>query len=186
MSDLPSEKFGAVLADPPWQFITYSKKGRGRSADNHYDVMTWPEIGALPVIDIAADDCVLFLWTTDPMLARAMELIGVWGFTYKTVGFTWVKRNRVAPGWFTGMGYWTRANPEMCLLATRGNPKRRPTGTNVPQLIEAPRREHSRKPDDIYPRIERLVTGPYLELFARTNRLGWTSWGDEVEKFSTR
>ena len=117
-----------------------------------------------------------------------MDLIHAWGFTYKTVGFYWVKQN---PGrenagiedasFFTGLGYWTRANPEQCLLATRGKPQRR--ARDVKRLVVAPRREHSRKPDLIRERIERLADVPYLELFARATKPGWDAWGAEVGLF---
>ncbi len=180
--------YRAILADPPWRFATYSDKGKGRSAEAHYDCMTLPEIKAMPVADWAAQDAVLFLWATDPLLPRALEVIAAWGFTYKTVGFYWVKLNKGRGGmfvgqrdFFTGMGFWTRANPEPCLLATRGKPRRR--GTDVAKLIVAPRREHSRKPDEIHDRIERLVEGPYLELFARASQPGWDRFGNQPELF---
>lgn len=172
----------AVLCDPPWSFRTYSDKGKGRSAEKHYNCLSFDDLCAMKIP--AADDSCLFMWTTDPMLPRALNLMEVWGFAYKTVAFTWVKGFQTSSGdncWFTGMGYWTRANPEMCLLGTRGKPKR--INADVRQLIVAPRREHSRKPDEIYERIERLVDGPYLEMFARQTRPGWDSWGDEVGKF---
>ena len=162
-------KYGAILADPAWHFAVRSAKGEGRSALQHYNIMSHADIAALPVADYAAPDCVLFLWTIDTHLPRALDLIKAWGFTYKTG----------SP--FTGMGYWTRANPEQCLLATRGKPKRVDKG--VARWIDAPRREHSRKPDEIYDRIERLVDGPYLEMFARQTKAGWDSWGNETEKF---
>ena len=112
-----------------------------------------------------------------------MDLIRAWGFTYKTVGFYWVKRNpgRDDASFFTGLGYWTRANPEQCLLATRGKPRRR--ARDVKRLVVEPRREHSRKPDVIRERIERLVEGPYLELFARETKPGWDAWGAETGLF---
>ncbi|MCB1992301.1 MAG: hypothetical protein KDG49_12655, partial [Geminicoccaceae bacterium] len=127
----------------------------------------------------------LLMWATDPLLHRAFEVIEAWGFTYKTVGFYWVKLNKTAgtlvfdrKSFFTGMGFWTRANPELCLLATRGKPKRRSAA--VPKLIVSPRREHSRKPDEAYAAIERLADGPYLELFARQTRPGWDAWGNQL------
>ena len=176
-------KYGAILADPPWTFKTYSDKGKGRSAERHYSCMSFEDLCSIEIP--AATDCVLFMWTTDPMLIKAIDLMAAWGFTYKTVAFTWAKLNKEFPcvdtKWFTGMGYWTRANPEMCLLGTRGKPKR--IHKDVRQLIIAPRREHSRKPDEIYERIERLVDGPYLEMFARTRREGWDQWGNETTKF---
>ncbi len=173
------KKYGAILIDPPWRFETYSGKGKGRSAERHYECMSYESILALDIP--AAKDCVLFLWVTDPYLEKAIEVIRAWGFKYKTVAFTWIKTNKGGEPW-TGMGYWTRANPEQCLLATRGHPSR--VSKNVGQLIIAPRREHSRKPDEIYERIERLVVGPYMELFARQRRDGWDAMGHEVEKFA--
>jgi N6-adenosine-specific RNA methylase IME4 len=177
----PSKRYAVILADPPWSFTTYSRKGKGRSAEAHYDCMTFEQVKALPVAEWAADDAVLFLWATDPLLPRALEVIDAWGFAYKTVGFYWVKENASGEGFFTGMGFWTRANPEQCLLATRGRPKRQ--AADVKRLVVAPRREHSRKPDEIYERIERLVDGPYLELFARASRPGWASWGAQAGLF---
>lgn len=171
MSGLRAES-AVLLVDPPWSFATYSSKGLGRSAAAHYDCLSVEEMKNLDVKALAARDCVLFLWVTDPFLKRAFEVIEAWGFTYKTVGFYWVKTSYVDPfGRPIGTGYWTRANPEQCLLATRGHPKR--LKADVPKLIEAPRREHSRKPDEIYSRIERLCAGPYTELFARQRRPGW-------------
>ena len=113
------------------------------------------ELTTLPVADLAADDCVLFLWATDPLLPKAFKLIEAWGFEYKTVGFYWVKTNAAAKSdqdFFTGLGYWTRANPEQCLLATRGKPSRK--SKDVRRLIVDRRREHSRKPDQVRDRIE--------------------------------
>jgi N6-adenosine-specific RNA methylase IME4 len=170
--------YGAILADPPWHWKARSAKGEGRSAKNHYSVMGADDLKAMTIP--AADDCVLFLWAIDPMLPDAFSLIKAWGFTYKTVAFTWAKINLSGKDPIGG-GYWTRANPEMCLLATTGHPKR--LNADVRQLIMAPRREHSRKPDEIYGRIERLVGGPYLEMFARQTRPGWDAWGDEAGKF---
>jgi N6-adenosine-specific RNA methylase IME4 len=180
---LPSQqKYGVIYADPPWSFRTWSAKGTGRSAVSHYDCMDFAAIASLPIANLAADDCALLLWATDPMLPRALDLIDAWGFTYKTVGFTWAKTNEKSATYFTGMGYWTRSNPEQCLLATRGKPVRQ--AKNVPQLVVAPRREHSRKPDEVAERIERLLPGPYIELFARRTRQGWDSWGDQASLFN--
>lgn len=178
--------YRVIYADPPWTFATYSRKGKGRSAEAYYDCMSLADIKALPVGDWAAGDCVLLLWTTDPLLPTAFEVIRAWGFTYKTVGFYWAKLNKHAVGpaytdanFFAGLGFWTRANPELCLLATRGHPKRR--HANVRKLIISPRREHSRKPDEAHQRIEALCEGPYLEMFARESRLGWDAWPTEPE-----
>jgi N6-adenosine-specific RNA methylase IME4 len=163
--------YGVICADPPWSFSTYSDKGKGRSAEAWYDCLTLDEIKTLPVQDFAGENCVLFLWITDPLLPKGIEVIESWGFTYKTVGFYWAKTAKDTKTFPIGTGYWTRANPEQCLLATRGKPK--PKAHNVRRLLISPRREHSRKPDEIYNRIERLVDGPYLELFARYPRDRW-------------
>jgi N6-adenosine-specific RNA methylase IME4 len=177
-------KYGAIYADPPWNFRTWSARGTGRGAVSHYDCMDFGALASLPIADLAADDCALFLWATDPLLPRALELIEAWGFTYKTVGFYWVKLNAAAKSesdYFTGLGYWTRAGPEQCLLATRGKPVR--LAKDVRRLLVARRREHSRKPDAARDRIERLVGGPYLELFARETKPGWDCRGEQAGLF---
>jgi N6-adenosine-specific RNA methylase IME4 len=180
-------KYSVIYADPAWKFKTYSEKGLGRSPEAYYDCMSIDEIKQLPVADYAADDCVLLMWVTDPFLQKSFEVIESWGFVYKTVGFYWVKGNwlvgdlkHCASDFSMGTGYWTRANPEQCLLAKRGNPKR--INVDVRKLIISPRREHSRKPDEVYERIERLCAGPYIELFARQRREGWdTAFSNEVD-----
>jgi N6-adenosine-specific RNA methylase IME4 len=130
------------------------------------------------------------MWVVDPMIPEALEVGRAWGFKYKSVGFYWVKERRVTytrgsefldeneQRFPMGTGYWTRANPEQCLLFTKGNPKR--LSTSVRKLIVAPRREHSRKPDEQYERTEKLVSGPYLEMFGRKITPGWTTWGNQV------
>jgi N6-adenosine-specific RNA methylase IME4 len=182
MSGEPRPKhYRVIYADPPWTFATYSRKGKGRSAEAHYDCMDLAGIKALPVADWAGDDAILLMWATDPLLHKAFEVIEAWGFTYKTVGFYWAKSKPNGKGFFTGMGFWTRANPEQCLLATRGHPKRK--AADVQRLVISPRREHSRKPDEMYGLIERLADGPYLEMFARNSRPGWDCWGLQTGLF---
>lgn len=189
------QKFGAIYADPPWYFRNFSAKGTGRAAVSHYDVLSLSNLKQIPVADYAAKDCALFLWAIDPMLPQALELMGAWGFQFKTVAFNWVKANKGGmektvseDPFFTGLGYWTRANPELCLLGTRGKPRR--LAKDVRRLVVSERREHSRKPDVVYSRIERLVAGPYLEMFAREQRTGWQSLGDQIgnldEKYRRR
>ncbi|MHA1569827.1 MAG: MT-A70 family methyltransferase [Alphaproteobacteria bacterium] len=178
-------RYGAIYADPPWSFTTYSDKGDGRSASNHYATMSIDGIKALPVEAIAAPNCVLFMWICWPSMPEALAVIEAWGFTYKTCGFSWFKGHSLPlfPDDMRdqmGCGYWTRSNSEVCLLATKGKPKREKA--DVRQAILEPRREHSRKPDCVHDRIERLVAGPYIELFARRHRDGWDSWGDECIK----
>ena len=181
MIPFPNQKFKAIYCDPPWNFKTYSKKGMDRAPENHYPTMTLQDIKHLPVNTIADDDCALFMWVTMPLLQAGLEVMAEWGFTYKTCAFSWMKQNKKAPSLFTGLGYWTRSNAEICLLGTKGKPQR--INKDVKQAILEPLREHSRKPDCVYERIERLVSGPYVELFSRTSRPGWTSWGFDVGKF---
>lgn len=188
-SSLPRGHYGAILADPPWSFEVWSKDtGNGRSAESHYSTMSMRQIARLPVDELAAKDCVLFMWACWPSIADALKIIDAWGFTYKTCGFDWMKADNTQPNFFqddlpaqVGMGYWTRANTEPCLLAVKGKPKR--LNADVRMGIIAPRREHSRKPEGVHSRIERLVTGPYLELFARAPRAGWDVWGNQTDKF---
>jgi N6-adenosine-specific RNA methylase IME4 len=175
------KQFAAILADPPWHFIARSDKGEGRSASGHYTTdRTWQDIISLPVRELAAPDCVLFMWMIDWCPKLALDVIEAWGFAHKTTAFTWAKQNPSLEGWHMGQGYWTRANPEACWLATRGSPKR--IHADVRQLIVHPiMPEHSRKPDEIHDRIERLVGGPYLELYARRERKNWITWGNELK-----
>lgn len=186
------KKYGAIYADPAWTFKCWSGKGKARSAENHYETMTPDQIKAIPVESVAADDCCLFLWVTCPQLLEGLAVMEAWGFTYKTKAFSWMKQNEKAghrpppernpQDLLTGMGYWTRANTEDCLLGVRGKPKR--LNADVKQPILEPVREHSRKPDCVPARIERLVAGPYLEMFARTSRPGWDCVGNESDKFT--
>jgi N6-adenosine-specific RNA methylase IME4 len=192
---LPTGGYGAILADPPWHFQVWkgafssnSVSGARSARAPEYDTMKEAELSALPVKDLATENCVLFLWVVWPTLEQSLRLIDAWGFKYKTCGFAWIKGDATQIDFFQqetkatmGLGYWTRANSEVCLLATRGQPKR--LSADVRQGIIAPKREHSRKPDGIHERIERLVAGPYVELFARQKRKGWDCWGNQTEKF---
>jgi N6-adenosine-specific RNA methylase IME4 len=175
-------RYKTILADPPWKWEAYSAKGDGRSAFQHYPTKTMNQLFVMRDLlsGWAYKDSVLLLWAIGSMLPHAMELMKVWGFKFKTVAFVWVKINRHGSP-LIGLGYWTRQNAEYCLLGTRGHPK--PIWRDVPQVILSHRREHSRKPDDQYERIERLVSGPYLELFARQTYPGWIAWGNEIHKF---
>jgi N6-adenosine-specific RNA methylase IME4 len=184
-SEFPSGRYRVIYADPPWSFKTYSDKGKSRSAERHYSCMSLDDIKALPVGQIADNDCTLVLWTTVPHLQQAFEVIEAWGFSYKC-GAVWVKPTRDGKRWRMGTGYWFRGNPEHLLVATRGRSKPTKRGAGGVGLIVAPRRDHSRKPDEVYERIERLVAGPYIELFARQKRPGWDAWGNEVLKLSRK
>ncbi len=181
-----ADKFGVLLADPPWNWKAWSAKGEAKSAKRHYNVESLRALRIAkpfgsPVLDIAAKDCALFLWTTFPMIFEAERLMDAWGFSYSGLAWCWIKRNDQTGKYAFGTGYGTRKNLEPCLLARRGSPKL--LDRSVRDFIHAKRREHSRKPDEQYGRIEAMFAGPYLELYARQERQGWTSWGDEVGKY---
>jgi len=170
-------KYNIIYADPPWKYQQNGVKG---AAENHYSTMSLDEICALPVADIAAKDSALFLWATFPMLPEALRVVTAWGFTYKTVAFVWLKLNKQALTWFYGMGFWTRSNAEICLLATRGHPKRQ--DNSIHQFIISPLEAHSKKPDETRNKIVRLMGDlPRVELFARQSPPGWDVWGNEVD-----
>ena len=166
--DVPRGRYSAILADPPWSFKSWSDKGQNRApdamvrqkglAERHYATMPMHEIRRLP-----------------------LEVGAAWGFRFKTIAFTWAKLTK-ADRWHIGLGYWTRGNPESCLLFTRGKPRRQSAA--VRQLIVSPRREHSRKPDEARERVEALVPGPYLEMFCREPRPGWDAFGNQLDRFS--
>lgn len=182
---LPQGPFACILADPPWAFKTRdnapdalptSKKPR-RHGDRHYMTTQTEDLMRIPVGDVAAKDCALFMWVVDSHFTQAMALGEAWGFKFNTCAFVWVKSK--LGGWpHVGMGFWTRKQTEQCWLFTRGSPRRLSKG--VEQIIWCPRGAHSAKPDQQYDAIERLVGGPRLELFARSARPGWSAWGNEV------
>lgn len=175
MNPLPEGRFGAILADPPWAFRTYdNRKVAPARGYQPYDVMSLAAIKALPVANVAAKDCLLFMWTVSHLQGAAIEVAAAWGFRPVSIAFVWDKGRM-------GMGYWTRQEVEICHLFKRGKPRR--LSRKVRSVIRAPRREHSRKPDEQYGRIEQLVGGPYLELFARQAWAGWSVWGNQVGKF---
>ena len=194
---LKANHYGALLVDPPWSWKSWGNyrgaraglaPAGNRATENHYETIDAVDIHGLPVESLALRDCVLFLWATWPLLPEAMAAISAWGFNYKTCAFSWTKANATQVELFNEdikadmlLGYWTRANTEPCLLATRGKPKR--LSAAVRQAIIEPRRQHSRKPDCVHGRIERLVAGPYLELFGRAPRKNWDVWGNESSKF---
>ena len=186
---LPRRHFGCIVADPPWRFKSNSESRPERNAMRHYDCMSLDAIAALPVKDLAADDCALFLWITSPFLVIGAHLpiMRAWGFKPSGIGFTWLKLNKSAGKLFftrdifMGGGLTTRKNAEFVVLGKRGRSVRRDAG--VHEVIVDHRREHSRKPDEAFARIERYCAGPYLDLFSRETRPGWTSWGAEATKF---
>ena len=169
------KKYNIIYADPPWRYWESGNKNQSE----HYSTMTIEDICNLPIKDIAADDSVLFLWVTYPILDSAFKVIESWGFKYSTAAFVWVKKNKTADTPFFGCGAWTRANSELCLLATRGSVQR--LDATISQVIESPIEEHSKKPDVVRELIERLVGKlPRVELFCRHPADGWDVWGNEA------
>lgn len=166
--------YSVILADPPWPFRLYSGSDTipQRAWQQRYAPMKLEELEALPVGELAADNCALIMWAIGPLIPAALRLGEAWGFEFKTDLFYWAK-----PGPM-GMGYYSRKRIEPCYLFTRGSPKR--LAKDVDQCIVADRREHSRKPDETHENIERLFNGPYVELFARERRPGWSAWGNQV------
>ena len=180
--DFPTKKYTVIYVDPPWQYRDKAASGK-RGAVFKYPCMSDDDIKSLPVGSISEKDSILFLWTTFPKIQEGLDTITAWGFTYKTIAFNWVKRNKVSDSFFWGMGRWTRSNSEICLLGTRGKPKRQ--SMKVHSVIYSPIREHSRKPDETRDRIMEL-TGDVsrVELFARQPTDGWDIWGNDTELFS--
>jgi N6-adenosine-specific RNA methylase IME4 len=187
--------YGLIEADPAWGWVSFSGKASAphRTKEEPYPTMTLDEMKALPVGDLAAKDCLLHMWVIGSHLDQAIELGRDWGFTYKSDGFVWVKTGKHDPAVRPiSMGKWVRKQVEYGLIFTRGKPSRNDAG--VRQLIEtiddqvlyAPKREHSRKPDERYERLERLVDGPRVELFSRTTREGWHTWGNQSGMFDHR
>lgn len=175
------KKYSIIYADPPWSFNFTKRNGLSSEAKERlYETMKGKDIVELPVGDLADKDCVLFLWVMNSEIPLALKCIESWGFTYKTVAFTWVKTTKNT--YHFGGGNWTRSNPEICLLATKGSPKR--LSASVRNLCISPLREHSRKPDEIRERIVELLGDvPRIELFARNVPNGWDVWGNETEKY---
>jgi N6-adenosine-specific RNA methylase IME4 len=175
---LPNKKYNIIYADPPWEYRDKALAGN-RGAICKYDTMSQGNLCFLPVKDITDDNCILFLWVTMPKIFDAKDVIECWGFEYKTCAFTWFKKNKIKDSFKWGMGNWTRANAELCLLATKGKPKRISAG--VHQVIHTPIEEHSKKPDETRDRIVQLCGDiSRIELFARKWVGGWDAWGNEI------
>lgn len=180
-------KFDVLYIDPPWQYKIYSKKGLGRSAENYYKTMNIDDICNLDINSIASDNSILFLWVTFPCLIEGIKAMESWGFKYKTIGFNWVKTNKIkVDSWFWGLGFWTRANSEICLIATKGNPKR--ISKSVHSIVSSPIENHSKKPNIVRERIEELMGDNVkrIEIFAREKYDGWVSIGNEIDGLDIR
>lgn len=172
-------KAGVILADPPWRFRTWAETNDAKSARAHYDLMDTDKICGLPIAACAADDCALFIWATWPTIFHTQQVIDAWGFRFSGLAWEWFKENPTTGKAAFGLGYGTRKNLEPCLLAIRGKPTL--ISRSERDFLVAPRREHSKKPDEQYERIEAMYGGPNLELFGRRSRPGWMVWGNEVE-----
>ena len=177
MTEFPEKKYKIIYADPPWRYQDRTPPQGG--AESHYQTMKLEDICTMQISEIVEEDCVLFLWATYPLLPEAIKVLESWGFTYKSVAFTWVKKNKKADTFFFGLGRWTRGNPEICLLGVRGKPKR--ISASVSNLTISPIQKHSQKPEMIREKIVELMGDlPRIELFARQTADGWDSWGNEV------
>lgn len=173
--------YGAILADPPWRFALRSPKGEAKSPQAQYDCMDLDAIQALPVGNLAGPDCLLWMWATAPMLPQALETMARWGFRYVTAG-AWAKRSSTDTAWAFGTGYVLRSASEPFLIGAIGRPPY--ASRSIRNLIVAPIREHSRKPDAAHAALEHLLPGAFrVEMFARERRPGWDAWGNEVGKF---
>ncbi len=183
-----NNKYSIIYADPPWNFRVWSKKGESRSPEQHYVTQGLDYLKSMDIQSIAKKDSVLLMWTTFPCLEQALELVKSWGFTYKTVAFTWIKENKCNEQLFCGMGYYTRANAEIVLLATRGKPLKR-VAKNIRQVLVSKLGRHSEKPAEIRRRIVSLFgRRSRIELFARDGNSfpsatddGWDVFGNEVK-----
>jgi len=174
-------KHNIIYADPPWSFRNKNTGGYMKSgAKSHYKTMSLKEMKELDIQSISEDDCVLFMWWVGSQPQEALDLLSAWGFKLKTMtGFNWVKTTKLGKLFF-GMGFWTRAGSECCLIATKGKPK--PINRGIRSVIISENKRHSEKPKEIRDRIVALCGDvPRIELFARDTCEGWNCWGNEIE-----
>jgi N6-adenosine-specific RNA methylase IME4 len=179
------KKFDIIYADPPWEYKQSGSKTNSRGmAKQHYDTMSTDDICALPIREICTERALCFMWATFPNIGEALKVMAAWGFSYKTAAFVWVKKNSPSNSLFWGMGAYTRANAEVCLLGISKSTKATEIVIShaVHQIIEAPIGRHSEKPFIIREKIKELVGDiPAIELFAREKVEGWDCWGNECE-----
>ena len=177
---LGDEPFGTVLADPPWRFVNRT----GKVAPEHrrltrYDTLSWQEIAAMPVARVMATRSHCYLWVPNALVAEGLAVLSAWGFTYKAM-LVWAKRRKDGGPDGRGVGFYFRNVTEPVLFGVRGGLRTAAAGRRQVNMIETRKREHSRKPDELYPIVEACSPGPYLELFARYPQPGWRVWGDEA------
>lgn len=179
-----NRKYNIIYADPPWTYRDKCSSGK-RGAEFKYSVLSDEDLQKLNVKEICEKDCILFLWVTMPKLQEGLDLIKAWGFEYKTCAFTWVKKNKKSNSWFWGMGRYSRSNAELCLLATKGKPKR--VSAAVHSIVESPIERHSKKPDEVRERIVKLCGDlPRIELFAREKVDNWDAMGYDIDGYDIR
>lgn len=176
-------RYSIIYADPPWSYRDKRDKHPrfcgGASA--HYPTMNLEDIKNLPINQLAADNCILFMWATLPNLQEALDVVKSWGFKYKTLGFSWIKTNKKNGKPFFGIGFYTKSNCEICLIAVKGKPKI--IDNSISSVLIAPREEHSKKPAIVRDKIVQLCGDlPRIELFARNKVEGWDCFGNEVEE----
>ena len=185
MLELPNKNYKIIYADPPWSYRSSGTGERSRgTAAKHYHTMTTEDICNMPIQEICGGGAACFLWATFPNIGEAIKVMESWGFVYKTAAFVWVKKTQKTGKLFWGMGSYTRANAEVCLLGIAPDFKagERIISHRVHQIVEAPYEGHSKKPDEVRKRIVELLGDvPRIELFARQRADGWDAWGDEVE-----
>lgn len=171
--------FATLLADPPWQF----QNRTGKVAPEHQRLLRYPtlsldEIAALPAAELSADSAHLYLWVPNALLAEGLQVMTAWGFAYKS-NLVWYKVRRDGGPDGRGVGFYFRNVTELVLFGVRGSMRTLAPGRRQVNLLAARKREHSRKPEELYELIEQCSPGPYLELFARFERPGWVQWGNE-------
>jgi len=181
LQEFPPGKYGIIYADPPWKYW----EGGYKNQSQHYDtlgdfiIQTLQDKKKRPITDLSADNCILFLWVTFPILDTVFDIIKKWGFEYSTCGFVWVKSKKDGTGFAFGCGSWTRANVELCLIAKKGIIKRK--DASISEIIYEPKQAHSKKPAIVRDKIIQLVGDlPRIELFAREKTKGWEVWGKEI------
>lgn len=177
-------KFGTILADPPWRFANSTgKMAPEHKRLNRYSTLSFEEIMSLPVNDIAAEQSHLYLWVPNALLPQGLETMKRWGFTYKT-NMIWYKIRKDGGPDGRGVGFYFRNVTEMILFGVKGKLRTLQPGRSQVNIIPSRKREHSRKPDELYEIIEACSPGPYMELFARGTRANWRQWGNEVENYA--
>lgn len=183
LETVPNQKYGAILADPPWRFTNRS----GKMAPEHkrlgrYSTLSLQEIKEIPVSVVAAENSHLYLWVPNALLSEGLAVMTAWGFQYKT-NIIWHKIRKDGGPDGRGVGFYFRNTTEIVLFGVRGHLRTLPPGRRQVNIIRSRKREHSRKPDELYEIIEACSPEPYLELFARGRREGWDQWGNEVDDY---